>query len=330
MQIIEKDPAELIPYENNPRYNDNAVPAVAASIKEFGFKVPIIIDKNGVIVAGHTRHKAALQLKLQKVPCIIADDLTDTQIKAYRLADNKVGELAEWNDDFMFLELSELDALGVDMLQFGFEDPLEREERTETTEDEAPEPDEENEPTVKRGELWRLGEHRLICGDSTDVEILEKLMDGAEADLIITDPPYNVDYEGKTKDALKIQNDKMSDNNFYCFLHNVFENINNIAKPGAAHYFTNSRCETSVINADKPPRSAEHPTMKPVKLVSYLIENSSRRGEIVVDVFGGSGSTLIAAEQTGRRCFTCELDPKYCDVIIKRWEDLTGQKAVRL
>lgn len=388
MQIIEKDPAELIPYENNPRYNDNAVPAVAASIKEFGFKVPIIIDKNGVIVAGHTRHKAALQLKLQKVPCIIADDLTDTQIKAYRLADNKVGELAEWNDDFMFLELSELDALGVDMLQFGFEDPLEREERTETTEDEAPEPDEENEPTVKRGELWQLGEHRLICGDSTDAETLEKLMNGAEADLIITDPPYNVDYEGKTKDALKIQNDKMSDNNFYCFLHNVFENINDIAKPGAAiyvfyadretvnfinafkavdfhlaqvliwnkntlvlglndyhwkhepilygwkpgtaHYFTNSRCETSVINADKPPRSAEHPTMKPVKLVSYLIENSSRRGEIVVDVFGGSGSTLIAAEQTGRRCFTCELDPKYCDVIIKRWEDLTGQKAVRL
>lgn len=132
MQIIEKDPAELIPYENNPRYNDNAVPAVAASIKEFGFKVPIIIDKNGIIVAGHTRHKAALQLKLQKVPCIIADDLTDTQIKAYRLADNKVGELAEWNDDFMFLELSELDDLGLDMLQFGFDDPITADEFGET------------------------------------------------------------------------------------------------------------------------------------------------------------------------------------------------------
>lgn len=132
MQIIEKDPAELIPYENNPRYNDNAVPAVAASIKEFGFKVSIIIDKNGVIVAGHTRHKAALQLKLQKVPCIIADDLTDTQIKAYRLADNKVGELAEWNDDFMFLELSELDDLGLDMLQFGFDDPITADEFGET------------------------------------------------------------------------------------------------------------------------------------------------------------------------------------------------------
>lgn len=428
MQIIYKPLAELKPYQNNPRNNDNAVEALAASIQEFGFKVPIVIDVNNVIVCGHTRHKAAQKLGIEQVPCIIADDLTEAQIKAYRLADNKVAELSTWDKDLQFLELSELDALGVDMLQFGFE-PIERNDGSDIFEDEPPEPDEEHEPTVKRGDVWKLGAHRLICGDSTDAETLAELMDGAQADLILTDPPYNVDYEAKSEGLKKfrpnarktseIKNDKMDDKRFYNFLSDVYKNlfqhlkdggvtyichacmesVNFINaykaagfhfaqhlmwvkdhfvlghndyhwkhepiiygwKPGAAHYFTNSRAEVTVIedkpdinkmskpelkayikqlleqgppatviNADKPLRNADHPTMKPVKLMAYLIRNSSRRGEIVLDVFGGSGSTLIAAEQTGRRCFTCELDEKYCDVIIKRWEQLTGEKAVRV
>lgn len=428
MKIVEKKIDDLKPYENNPRHNDNAVGAVAESIKEFGFKVPIIIDSAGVIVAGHTRHKAAQRLGLKKVPCIIADDLTPEQIKAFRLADNKVGELATWDTDLEFLELSELDKIGFNMELFGFQ-PIQNDDRNEVVEDVPPEPEQHRPPTTTPGDVWQLGRHRLICGDSTDAETLRELMDGTEADLILTDPPYNVDYSAKNemlnradkgnRNARAIENDKMTDGNFYAFLLDVYKNLFSVAKdgaavyichadmesvnfinafkaagfhlaerliwnknilvigrndyhwkhepilygwkPGAAHYFTDSRAETTVvedrpdvnkmsktelkayikqlldqgppatvINADKPLRNAEHPTMKPVKLMAYFIRNSSRPGESVLDVFGGSGSTLIAAEQTGRRCFTCELDPRYCDVIVKRWENLTGEKAVRV
>lgn len=428
MKIVEKKIDDLKPYENNPRHNDNAVGAVTESIKEFGFKVPIIIDSAGVIVAGHTRYKAAQRLGLKKVPCIIADDLTPEQIKAFRLADNKVGELATWDSDLEFLELSELDKIGFNMELFGFQ-PIQNDNRKEVVEDEPPEPDNQRPPTTTPGDVWLLGRHRLICGDSTDAATLEKLTEGAPVDMILTDPPYNVDYGAKNemlnradkgnRNARAIENDKMTDGNFYAFLENVYKNLFTAAKPGAAvyichadmesvnfinafkaagfhlaqrliwnknilvigrndyhwkhepilygwkpgaaHYFTDSRAETTVvedkpdvnkmsktelkayikqlleqgppatvINADKPLRNAEHPTMKPVKLMAYFIRNSSRPGESVLDVFGGSGSTLIAAEQTGRRCFTCELDPRYCDVIVKRWENLTGEKAVRV
>lgn len=415
MKIIEKNIDSLTPYANNPRHNENAIEPVAASIREFGFKVPIVIDKSGVIVTGHTRLKAAQKLGMKKVPCIIADDLTPEQINAFRVADNKVSEFAEW--DFEKLE-AELSALSLDMSEFGF-DPPSGDNGGEIVEDDPPEVDEESPPQTEPGDIYQLGRHRLICGDSTDPETLARLTDGAEMDLVLTDPPYNADYEGKTKDALKIQNDKMTDANFYCFFFDTFKNLYQVTKPGGAvyvfhahmesvnflsafravdfylhqmlvwnkntmvlghcdyqwkhepiiygwkpgagHYFTDSRVEytviedapnvnkmtkselremvkellkrgdpVTVISEDKPARNAEHPTMKPVKLVAYLIRNSSRPGENVIDVFGGSGSTLIAAEQTGRTCYTAELDPRYCDVIVKRWETLTGQKAVKL
>lgn len=416
LQINNLAIADLKEYANNPRHNDAAVDAVAASIKEFGFKVPIIIDRDNVIVAGHTRLKAARKLGLETVPCIIADDLTPEQINAFRLADNKTAELAEW--DFELLE-KELAALAdFDMEQFGF-DISAPEDMQEVQQDEVPDIDEDEPPITQPGDIWQLGEHCLICGDSTDEETLKRLLDGKKADLIVTDPPYNVAYEGKTKDKLTIQNDNKAAREFYTFLYDSFEkqaaaikeggvvyvcfadmeSINFLAsfqaagfylsqiliwnksamcigrsdyqwkhepimygwKKGAAHYFTDSRMETTVIDdkpninkmskaelkayikellkhepastvidEDKPARSAEHPTMKPVKLIAYLIRNSSRKGEIVLDVFGGSGTTLIACEQLGRRCYMMELDPKYCDVIIKRWEALTGQKAVRI
>lgn len=426
LKIVEKSINSLKPYANNPRHNDNAVAAVAESIKEFGFKVPIVIDSAGVIVAGHTRHKAAEKLGLKKVPCIIADDLTPEQVKAFRLADNKVGELATWDSELEFLELSELDKIGFNMELFGFP-PIE--ERGEIVEDEPPEPEQDRPPTTTSGDIWKLGRHRLICGDSTDTATIERLTEGIPVDMILTDPPYNVDYGAKNemlnradkgnRNARAIENDKMNDRAFNAFLADVYTNIYNVTKdggaiyichadmesvnfitafkaagfhlaerliwnknifvigrndyhwkhepilygwkPGAAHYFTDSRAETTVvedkpdinkmskselkayikqlqeqgppatvINADKPARNAEHPTMKPVRLMAYFIRNSSRPGETVLDVFGGSGSTLIAAEQTGRRCLACELDPRYCDVIIKRWENLTGEKAVKL
>lgn len=428
MKVVEKNIDSIKPYEQNPRINDNAVDAVAASIKEFGFKVPLVIDSAGVIVAGHTRHKAAKKLGLQKVPCIVADDLTPEQVKAFRLADNKVGELATWNTELEFLELSELDKIGIDMSLFGF-DPIQQTDRGEVVEDPVPEPDTSKPAVTKRGDVWELGRHRLICGDSTDAATIEKLTQGAAVDMILTDPPYNVDYGAKNdmlnradkgnRNARAIENDKMSDANFYSFLLDVYKNLFGAAKdgaaiyichadtesvnfinafkeagfylserlvwnknfmvlgrcdyhwkhepilygwkPGAAHYFTDSRSETTVledkrdlnkmskpelkayikellqngppatvIDMDKPIKNADHPTMKPVKLIAYLIRNSSRPGEIVLDVFGGSGSTLMAAEQTGRTCYTCELDERYCDVIVKRWEAFTGEKAVKL
>ena len=412
-QIIYKPLGELKPYKRNPRKNDGAVDAVAASIKEFGFKVPIVIDTNGEIVAGHTRLKAAKKLGLAEVPCIIADDLTPEQIKAFRLADNKTAELTEW--DFELLQL-ELEDIKLDMSDFGFD--------TTTTPGEPYEdnyePEPPTEPKTKPGEMFKLGKHYLLCGDATSAASYARLTGGGALDLLLTDPPYNVDYEGKTKDKLKIENDKKDDASFFEFLSDAFENAAEALKPGgvwyifhadcegenfrraareklgkvrqcliwnkntivlgrqdyqckhepclygwkdgAAHYFVDDRTQatvyedkgidlkklkkdeaikllqdifsdkqsTTVINEDKPARSAEHPTMKPVKLLARLIRNSTHPGETVLDPFGGSGSTLIACEQLGRICYTMEFDPKYCDVIIDRWEKLTGEKVVKI
>lgn len=381
MQIVYKTIDELKPYKRNPRNNDGAVDAVAASIKEFGFKVPIVIDTDGEIIAGHTRLKAAQKLGLAEVPCIIADDLTPDQIKAFQLADNKTAELAEW--DFEFLQL-ELDEIKLDMSDFGFDTTPEPGEPYE--DNYKPEPPAD--PKTKPGELFKLGNHYLLCGDATSAASYARLTGGGLLDLILTDPPYNVDYEGKTKDKLKIENDKKDDASFFEFLSDAFENAAEALKPGgvwyifhadsegenfrraareklgkvrqclvwnkntivlgrqdyqwkhepclygwkdgAAHYFVDDRTQATVINEDKPARSAEHPTMKPVKLLARLIRNSTRPGEKVLDPFGGSGSTLIACEQLGRICYTMELDPRYCDVIIDRWETLTGQKAVKI
>ena len=381
LKIEMRSVSELTPYDKNPRNNEPDVDAVAASIREFGFKVPIILDKDGVIVAGHTRLKAAKKLGLKEVPCLIADDLTPEQIKAFRLADNKVAELAEWDMDALNEELEALTA-DFDMSEFGFElDEFEQDH--EVVEDDG-EP-ENVEPIVQPGQVWQLGDHRLMCGDSTKPEDVAKLMAGEQADMWLTDPPYNVAYKGKTKAALTIANDSMEDGQFRSFLIDAFKAATESVKPGgafyiwhadsegfnfrfacreagiqvrqclvwvkntivlgrqdyqwkhepciygwkdgAAHYFCDSRNLATVIEEDNPAAIPEHPTMKPIKLFARLISNSSRAGEIVLDTFGGSGTTIMAAEQLNRKARLMEIDPHYCDVIIARWEKFTGQTA---
>lgn len=374
--------SDLKPYKNNPRKNDKAVDAVAASIKAFGFKQPVVIDDNGEIIAGHTRLKAAKKLGIKTVPCIVADDLTPEQIKAYRLADNKTAELAEWDMELLPLELDDLQEF--DMTLFGFEMPKGRAEAIEDDyEISVP-----AEPRTKPGEIYQLGRHRLMCGDSTSVKCVQALTGGVQMDMLLTDPPYNVAYTGKTSDALTIANDKQDADAFCAFLTDAFQAANGAMKPGAVfyiwhadseglnfyaacaaagfkvrqcliwckntmvlgrkdyqskhepclygwkdgagHLWASDRKQTTILTFDRPQKNKEHPTMKPVKLFDYLIKNNTKGGDCVLDLFGGSGTTLIACEQNGRNAYVMEIDPKYCDVIIHRWEKLTGEKAKRI
>jgi DNA modification methylase len=366
-----KSVSTLQEYENNPRNNDEAIKAVANSIREFGFKVPIVITSDNVIIAGHTRLKASVSLGLEEVPCIIADDLNDEQIKAFRLADNKTAELATWDLSKLEDELAHLD---MDMLQFGFEEmeellPDNAADDDFDVDDEIPEV-----PFSQPGDIYELGPHRLMCGDSTDSEQVKTLLDGKEVDMIFTDPPYNVDYEGT---AGKIKNDKMEDDTFYLFLLDAFKNMFEHTKPGgaiycchadteglnfrnafknagyklaecliwvknalvlgrqdyhwrhepilygwkegAAHYFVDDRSQDTIWEYNKPRKNEEHPTMKPLELVGKSISNSSRRHESILDLFGGSGSTMIAADQLDRKSFLMELDEKFIDVTVKRY-----------
>ena len=401
MQIIEKKIGELKPYEKNPRRNDNAVDYVAKSIEQFGFKVPIVIDKNNVIVAGHTRYKAAKKLGLKTVPCIIADDLADEQIKAFRLADNKTAELSEWDFDLLNDELDGI--FDIDMRDFGFDSmDFGSDGEKEIVEDEPPEIDEDSETICKFGDIWQLGEHRLMCGDSTDREQVEMLMNGEKADMVFTDPPYNVAIGSKNAFLNSVQkagrccediaNDKgMTDEEIGQKLWKpVFENLRDYAKDDCSLYVTMPQGDThmmmmmmmiaanwqvkhelmwlknsptfsmgrldydykhepicygwakshnfygkgkftkSVWEIDKPKHCDLHPTMKPIELISNAILNSSKQNDLITDFFGGSGSTLIACEQLDRKCYMMELSEKYCSVIIKRWEDFTGKKAVKI
>lgn len=371
MKIQMISPSDLHVYEKNPRNNDDAVEAVSNSIKEFGFKVPIVITKDRVIIAGHTRLKASLLLNLEAVPCIIADDLTDDQIKAFRLADNKTAELATWDLSKLETELFDID---MDMLQFGF-DTLESNVPDNASDDDFDPTDEIPDiPSSQKGDLYILGEHRVLCGDSTKKEDVDYLVGDKQMDMIFTDPPYNVDYEGT---AGKIQNDKMEDNAFYLFLLEAFNNMSlhtkkggaiyvchadteglnfrnafktagfKLAecliwvknalvlgrqdyhwrhepilygwKEGAAHFFIDDRTQDTIWEYNKPKKNEEHPTMKPLELVGRAIANSSRVGETVLDLFGGSGSTLIAADQLSRKANLMELDEKFVDVIVKRF-----------
>ena len=414
MQIIDKKIGEIKPYEKNPRKNDNAVDAVASSISQFGFKNPIVIDGNNVIICGHTRYKAAQKLGLNTVPCVVASDLTDEQIKAYRLADNKVAELAEWDIDLLGEELDGI--FDIDMSDFGFD--IEAGGATSgTVEEDDFEVELPEEPKAKQGDIYQLGNHRLMCGDSTSITDVEKLMNGYKASLLVTDPPYNVNYEGS---AGKIMNDSMDNDSFRQFLRDAFTTADIAMDDGAAFYiwhadsegynfrgacfdvgwkvrqcliwvktslvlgrqdyqwkhepclygwkngthfwnggrkerttitdfdifelrdknkeellkFIEEYCcdhediETSIIYEEKPNKNADHPTMKPIKLLARSIRNSSKENDNVLDLFGGSGSTLITCEQLNRNCFMMELDPKFVDVIIARWEQFTGQKAV--
>lgn len=375
--------SRLKPYARNPRENEASVPKVAASIREFGFLVPIVARPDGEVLAGHTRLKAALLLGLETVPVLVAGDLDDAKARAFRLADNKVGESSQW--DLAALD-AELAALGdFDMGQFGFLDEADEPEEGETEADDAPGVEVDEPPLSEPGALYALGEHRLVCGDSTDARTVARLMGGDRAALLLTDPPYNVAYEGA---AGAIANDSMAEGEFLAFLTRAFkaaagalepgaafyifhadtEGLNfrlaakaaelrvrqclvwvkNAAvmgrqdyqwkhepclegifhesslygwKEGAAHQWFSDRKQTTVLFFPKPTKSADHPTMKPVALLEALLHNSSARGDLVLDTFGGSGSTLIACERMGRRARLAELEPRFCDVIRRRWAE---------
>lgn len=395
MNVQEMPIGDIKPYERNPRKNAAAVDYVANSIKEFGFKQPIVVDADHVIVVGHTRWLAAKKLKMKTVPVLVADDLTPEQAKAYRLADNKTNEFSEWDDDLLDLEMDDLS--DIDMSLFGFELDEDDAEPGEITEDEIPE---EAEERCKPGDLWQLGNHRLICGDSTDPETVGALMNGELADMVFTDPPYGVSYTDKNEFLNSIdkpicvvnaiQNDSKTPEEMYEFWVKAFKNLVDYTSDKMSYYITapqggdllllltavrdsgfslrhvlvwnknnhvlgrcdynykhepivygwkqkgthtfygNGEMKTSVWDIPRPQRSDLHPTMKPIELIANALMNSTIEGNMVLDLFGGSGSTLIACEQLKRKCFMAELDPHYCDVIIERWENLTGEKATLL
>ena len=386
MDIVEKGIKDIKPYEKNPRKNDSAVEAVANSISQFGSKNPIVIDGNNVIICGHTRYKAAKKLKLDTVPCVIADDLSDEQIKAYRLADNKVSELAEWDIDLLGEELDGI--FDIDMSDFGF-DLSEEEEEIEVIEDEVPQ---EVEPIAKQGDIWQLGRHRLMCGDSTSVTDVEKLMNGNKADMVLSDPPYgmNLDTDFSTiKGSMKsigkknhTQGNKynrvIGDNEDFKpeLISTFFDNFGYVKemflfgadyfaellqdknngswlvwdkrKPSQADAigsefelcWSKSKHKRRMLRHDwfgflssenqQDARNRVHPTQKPITLIVDILNQWGNDCSNIMDLYGGSGSTLIACEQLNRNCFMMELDPHYVDVIIARWEKFTGRKAVLL
>lgn len=417
MEIIRLKIADLKPYEKNAKLHpQKQIDQIADSIKRFGMNDPIgIWGKDNLVVEGHGRLKACIQLGMMEVDCIRLDHLTDTERKEYTLIHNKTTMNSDFDLDLLMEELKEIkiEDPNIDMTDFDFEVP-----GTEAAlQEDGYEPELPKKPKAKRGDIYKLGRHRLMCGDATSQEDVEELVDLEQIDLYISDPPYNVNYEGT---AGHIMNDNMEESTFRNFLKKAFEAMASVLKrggsfyvfhaaseihafinalrdaglmnrqeiiwkknalvlgrqdyqwihepaiygwkDGAKHYFIDDRSQTTVvetegldishmklgelkelvkellnpkmpttiIECDKPLRSEEHPTMKPVKLIGKLMVNSSKKGEAVLDTFGGSGSTLIAAEELGRRCFMMELDPKFVDVIIDRYEKFTGDKAVKI
>jgi len=395
--------SSLIPYARNSRtHSDEQVSQIAGSIREFGFTNPVLIDADGTIIAGHGRVMAAKKLGLETVPCIRLGHLTPSQVRAYVIADNKLALNAGWDDQMLRSELESLQDDGFNMDLTGFSDEelaelLEPEVvEGETDPDEIPEPPVE--PITKLGDIWVLGNHRLMCGDSTSIDAVQKMMNGFKADMVFTDPPYNINYSGTmsrtTKNGVQtshvtacskyddIENDKMTKDKFNDFMSNILGNITTLCE-GAWYisfgsqtldqllqplrnagmdwksiiiwmknqstisgkdyksrfepivYGRFNECfygerynEEDVWQIQRTLKNDLHPTMKPIALVEKAISNSSKTGNLVLDLFGGSGSTLIACEKTHRKARLMELDPKYCDVIVKRWEDFTGKKAV--
>ena len=379
---------KLKPYKNNARtHSDEQIEKIAKSMKEFGFINPVLVDGDLNVIAGHGRILGAKKLGMKEVPCLFIENLTEEQKRAYIIADNRLAEDAGWDKELLKIELEDLKNMNFDITLTGFE--LEdfdfSMDETEVIEDEFDETVPE-EPTSKKGEIYKLGKHFLMCGDSTDINDVEKLMNGVKADMLLTDPPYNVDYEGGN--GLTIQNDNMDDETFREFLRVSFFNANSVMKEGAvfyiwhadsegynfrgachdigwkvrqcliwckntlvmgrqdyhwkhepclygwkegaSHLWASDRKQTTVLEFDRPSVSKEHPTMKPVGLFDYLIKNNTKKDDIVLDLFAGSGTSIIACEQNGRIAYSMELDPKYVDVIISRWEKLTGQQAERI
>ncbi len=375
---------ELVPYVNNARTHSPAqITKLRSSLREFGFVNPIIVDRDFSVIAGHGRLIAAKEEGFTEVPCVFVDHLTEAQKKAYIIADNRYAEDAGWDEELLRLEIESLQGMEFDVGLLGFE-PAEL-NKLMTDEDGIEEDDfdvdaELQKPAItKSGDVWLLGRHRLVCGDSTKPETYKALMDGKKANLVVTDPPYNVNYEGS---AGKIKNDNMGNEAFYSFLFDAFKNIEEAMAQDASiyvfhadteglnfrkaftdagfylsgtciwkkqslvlgrspyqwqhepvlfgwkkkgkHMWYSDRKQSTIWEYDKPRKNGDHPTMKPVALVAYPITNSSMSGCIVLDPFGGSGSTLIACEQTERICHTIELDEKFCDVIVKRYIEQVG------
>jgi DNA modification methylase len=402
VKIVSKKVAELIPYASNSRtHSDEQVAQIAASIKEFGWTNPILIDGENGIIAGHGRLMAARKLGHTEVPTIELKDMTEAQKKAYVIADNKLALNAGWDNEILKVEIEALKELGFDIDLLGFDAKelglLLEPEQVQGLTDEDDAPPVPQEPKTKPGDIYQLGKHRLMCGDSTSIDALERLCDGQLVDMWLTDPPYNVDMTAKNemlekagkarkdKATFGIQNDKMSNDSFRQFLRDCYVAADVVMKPGAVfyiwhadlegynfrgavqdagwtvrqcliwkksvfaigrqdyhwkhepclygwkegagHLWATDRKQTTILEFDKPSRNGEHPTMKPVALFEYQLLNNTKGGDIVLDSFGGSGTTLIAAEKNGRVARLMELDPKYCDVIVKRWEDFTGKKA---
>ena len=389
---VERWPLErLVPYAKNSRtHSEEQVAQIAASIREWGWTTPILVDEAGSIIAGHGRLQAARRLQMTEVPVVVASGWSEAQKRAYVIADNKLALNAGWDNELLALELGELGDLGFDLDLVGFTDeeiaalmPVQGTDGL-TDPDDAPAV-QENHVTVP-GDIWVMRKHRLLCGDSPSVDDLTKLTGGQLVDMWLTDPPYNVAYEGKTKDALKIKNDEMGDDQFRQFLRDAYTAADMVMKPGsvfyiwhadsegynfrgaakdagwtvgqcliwnkssmvmgrqdyhwkhepclygwkegAGHLWAADRKQTTILEFDKPSRNGEHPTMKPVALFEYQMLNNTKGGDLVLDSFGGSGTTLIAAEKNGRTALLMELDPRYCDVIVKRWQDFTGKQAV--
>jgi len=367
---------QLLPYARNARTHDDAqVAQIAASIKEFGFNNPILIADDQSIVAGHGRLAAARKLGLAEVPVVRLSHLSDTQRKAYILADNRLALNAGWDNDLLKLELQELEIEGVDLEMLGFSKEeldglLNSLEPTEGLTDEDAVPETPEEPITKPGDIWILGKHRLMCGDSTSVDAVDKLLNGVRPEMIFTDPPYNIDYSG-VNDKRKIKNDRMNEDDFKDFLRqslygcetmyvccswqfahlfreamtdigrkpkamivwdkvNPAQHLDKYYKQHELIWYYGDYGGHKTLRGDvwtlKRQKNTVHPTMKPVELIEMAINDQIDK-RYVLDCFGGSGSTMIACEKTGRVAYLMELDPKYCDVIVKRWEEFTGKKA---
>lgn len=395
MEITVRALNELRPYAHNPKTHPKSqVDNIARSIQDFGFRQPLVIDGDGSIVCGHGRYLAAAQLGMTELPCVMADDLTPAQIRAYRILDNKIAE-SPWSYEALELELPQIDLSGYDLRwHANLELPQ--------TLEEAPVP--ESAPgRCSPGDILALGQHRLLCGDSTRPEDIQRLMGEERADLLLTDPPYNADYEGV---AGKLLNDSMPSDRFAAFLESAFSNAKSVMRPGAAffiwyssmaayefhgacrkaglkahqvlvwvkqsmilsrqdfnwqhelclygstdkdpdclggedhclygwkegaaHTWCKNDKQSTVLRFDRPAKSKLHPTMKPMDMIGYQISCVTHPGQLVLDLFGGSGTTLMACEKLGRCCRMMELSPKFCDVIIKRWEEMTGDQAIRI
>ena len=375
---------KLVPYINNARtHSPEQINKLRASLREFGFINPVIIDRDFNVIAGHGRILAAKEEGIREVPCVFADHLTEAQKKAYIIADNRMAMDAGWDEELLRVEIEALQGMDFDPLLTGFDEKELAalfDDGAEAKDDDF-DVDEELEKPVfsKTGDVWTLGRHRLVCGDSTKAETYEVLMQGKKANLVVTDPPYNVNYEGS---AGKIKNDNMAAEKFYQFLLDAFTNMEKVMaedasiyvfhadteglnfrrafmdagfylsgcciwkkpslvlgrspyqwqhepvlygwKKNGKHQWYSDRKQTTIWEFEKPRKNADHPTMKPIPLLAYPITNSSMSNTLILDPFGGSGSTLIACEQTDRSCCTIELDEKYCDVIVKRYVELKG------